>query len=210
MTASVEPSSGYLNRQPKVAGEASCILVNVQMSDALHVGHPGHFELKSLEKHELDLFIKSQLMPAYLKLCGINEYLLSALQDYLQLNRLTEHVHRNTRCASKTESRYEIIPNLEFQPHASLIEYDKHKVAANLERQHYNNNIEESKNNLDIIHICYDWAQNVSIPYSLQQNNLSLWFWSWLCSLAWYKKIIILPEDVENIANYSSKGNNTL
>ncbi|RIB11419.1 hypothetical protein C2G38_2203475 [Gigaspora rosea] len=33
MTASVEPSGGYLNRKPKVAGEASCTLVNVQMLD---------------------------------------------------------------------------------------------------------------------------------------------------------------------------------
>ena len=32
MAASVEPSGGYLNRQPKVAGEASCTLVNVRMS----------------------------------------------------------------------------------------------------------------------------------------------------------------------------------
>ena len=33
MAARVGPSGGYLNRQPKVAGEASCTLVNVQMSD---------------------------------------------------------------------------------------------------------------------------------------------------------------------------------
>ena len=35
MAASVEPLGGYLNRQPKVAGVASCTLINVQISDAL-------------------------------------------------------------------------------------------------------------------------------------------------------------------------------
>ena len=29
MVASMEPSGGYLNRQPKVAGVASCTLINV-------------------------------------------------------------------------------------------------------------------------------------------------------------------------------------
>ena len=29
MAASVEPSGGYLNRQPKVAGKASCTFINV-------------------------------------------------------------------------------------------------------------------------------------------------------------------------------------
>ncbi|CAG8510218.1 13757_t:CDS:2 [Dentiscutata heterogama] len=79
-----------------------------------------HFELKALEEHELELFIKLQLLSfeitdeksdnktfkkytykfnynnslplcklAYLKLCGINSYLLYTLQSYLQLNRLT-------------------------------------------------------------------------------------------------------------------------
>ncbi|CAG8813126.1 30970_t:CDS:1, partial [Racocetra persica] len=35
-------------------------------------------------------------------------------------------------------------------------EYNKHKEAAELERWHYNNNIEESKNNSDITYVCYD------------------------------------------------------
>ncbi|CAG8492257.1 15423_t:CDS:2 [Gigaspora margarita] len=340
----------------------------------------------SLEEHELELFIKSQLMSfeisdeksknktqkhiyrynynnslllcktAYLKLCGINDYLLSTLQNHLQINGLTERVHGNTGHASKTESRvflefnitstikqfliqygtihglpsplrhqddsgvfiylptsqtytsvyneykknfylihdqpekiisystfkklwYEMVPNIRFQPPAIQVEYNGHKEAADLERQHYNNNIEESKNNLDITHICYDWAQNVSIPYSPQQvgvskganttlnmiyyflqkknpkkkklsvtcdncsgqnkNNLLLWFWSWLCSLNWYEEIVInfmLPghtkficdsffgqikkvyrdnrvniiDDVENIVNNLSKGNEAI
>jgi len=49
------------------------------------------------------------------------------------------------------------------------LEYEKHRKAAELERQHYNNNIIKSQNDLSIIHICYDWAQHVSIPYSPQQ-----------------------------------------
>ncbi|CAG8810613.1 25378_t:CDS:2, partial [Racocetra persica] len=168
-----------------------------------------HFELKALEEHELELFIKSQLMSfemTYLKLCGINDYLLSTLQNHLQINGLTERVHGNTDDSgvfiylptSQTYTSvynkykknfylihdqpekiisystfkklwYEMVPNLRFQPPASdlceictsfkakllaakkdideynkvQVEYNKHKEAADLERQHYNNNIEE-------------------------------------------------------------------
>ena len=38
------------------------------------------------------------------------------------------------------------------------LEYEEHRDAANLERQHYNNNIKKSKNDSSTIHICYDWA----------------------------------------------------
>ena len=48
-------------------------------------------------------------------------------------------------------------------------QYEEHYKAAELERQHYNNNIEKSRNDLSIAHICYDWAQNITIPYSPQQ-----------------------------------------
>lgn len=89
----------------------------------------------------------------------------------------------------------ELMPNLKFQPLASDLcdncvqfksklqlakrnideynnveaEFNEHKKMANLERDHYNNNIELSKSDLSIAHICYDWAQNVTIPYSPQQ-----------------------------------------
>jgi len=36
------------------------------------------------------------------------------------------------------------------------LEYEEHHNAANLERQHYNNNIKKSKNDSLTIHICYD------------------------------------------------------
>jgi len=49
------------------------------------------------------------------------------------------------------------------------LEYEEHHDAANLERQYYNNIIKKSKNDLSTIHIYYDWAQSISIPYSLQQ-----------------------------------------
>src|SRR6266542_3469907 len=46
------------------------------------------------------------------------------------------------------------------------LEYEKHHDAVNLKRQHYNNNIKKSKNDSSTIHICYDWAQSISILYS--------------------------------------------
>ncbi|KAF0476725.1 chaperonin: PROVISIONAL [Gigaspora margarita] len=210
----------------------------------------------SLEERELELFVKSQLTsfeisnekeknkiqkhtyrynynyflplcrPAYLELCGINNYLLSILQNHLQSNGLTERVYGNSRRASKTKSRVFldlsiILPIKQFLVQYGMIhglpsplqhqddsvprtsdlcevctsfkakllvtkqnvdeynevqaEYNKHKEAADLERKHYNNNIEESKNNPDIAHICYDWAQSVHIPFLPQQVG-SLYF----------------------------------
>ncbi|KAF0546606.1 chaperonin: PROVISIONAL [Gigaspora margarita] len=157
-----------------------------------------------------------------------------------------------------------MVPNLRFQPPASdfceictsfkakllvakqdideynkvQAEYNEHKEAADLERQHYNNNIEESKNNLNITHICYDWAQNVSIPYSPQQVG-SLYFKSTffvhifgVCKTSeqnhqlnfligenelpeGIKKVyrdnrVNIIDDIENIVNNSSKGNEAI
>ncbi|CAG8514419.1 10147_t:CDS:2 [Cetraspora pellucida] len=49
-------------------------------------------------------------------------------------------------------------------------EYNLHRTNATIERQHYNNNISMSKQlEFNIVHICYDWAQNVQIPYLPQQ-----------------------------------------
>ncbi|PKK60005.1 hypothetical protein RhiirC2_719416 [Rhizophagus irregularis] len=90
---------------------------------------------------------------------------------------------------------HDTMPNLKFQPPASDIcetcaefkakmlaaksnideyntiknQYEEHQEVADLERQHYNDNIKKSKHDLSIAHICYDWAQNVTIPYSPQQ-----------------------------------------
>ena len=48
-------------------------------------------------------------------------------------------------------------------------QFDLHKIQADLKCEHYNQNIILSKTDNNVTHICYDWAQNVSIPYSLQQ-----------------------------------------
>jgi hypothetical protein len=90
---------------------------------------------------------------------------------------------------------HELIPNLKFQSPASDLcdncemfkakmvvaksddeeyekikkEYEEHHERAYHERMHYNNNIEKSKTDSSFLHICYDWAQNVGIPYSPQQ-----------------------------------------
>ena len=90
---------------------------------------------------------------------------------------------------------HEMVPNLKFQsPGSDLcetcenfkakiqtekhnaneyeqlkIQFENHKILAQNERQNYNNNINRSGNNSSVTHICYDWAQNVFIPYSPQQ-----------------------------------------
>ena len=48
-------------------------------------------------------------------------------------------------------------------------DYEEHLAAADHERQHYNKTIEKCKNDSTSTHICYDYAQSVSAPYSPQQ-----------------------------------------
>ncbi|CAG8797406.1 12926_t:CDS:1, partial [Racocetra fulgida] len=61
--------------------------------------------------------------PAYLKLYGINDYLLSTLQNHLQSNGLTERVHGNSRRASKTESRVFLDLNITLPIKQFLVQY---------------------------------------------------------------------------------------
>jgi hypothetical protein len=271
-----------------------------------------------------------------------NESYTSVYKKYME-HYYFEHDENEKIISYSTFRRlwHELIPNLKFQSPASDLcetceeykakmrlaksdidkyndiknQYEKHHKAAELERNHYNNNIERSKSDLSIAHICYDWAQNVTIPYSPQQigtiyfksayavhlfgvckteggknhqinfviaedefpkgvakganttlnmvyqaikifakngkkdlhvtcdnciaqnkNNLSLFFWSWLCMLGWYNNITInfmIPghtkficdaffgqikinyrnqkvntvDNIEDIVNKSSKGN---
>ena len=87
-----------------------------------------HLEICSLEKTELDLFLKAQLLSfevtnnesklknsykynfnasfpicktVYLKLNNITEYKLSAIQKHLQEDKLRERIHGNTGYSSK-------------------------------------------------------------------------------------------------------------
>ncbi|CAG8760623.1 13586_t:CDS:2, partial [Gigaspora margarita] len=48
-------------------------------------------------------------------------------------------------------------------------QYDQYCNVVDRERQYYNDNINKSTKDLSIAHICYNWAQYVSVPYSLQQ-----------------------------------------
>ncbi|CAB5384961.1 unnamed protein product [Rhizophagus irregularis] len=95
-----------------------------------------YIELKSLDKKELELVIKAQLMvfeitneksdntnsntqryrycynaslplckPAFLKLCGINDYLLGTLQNHLHTEGLSERIHGNIGRIPMTDNR---------------------------------------------------------------------------------------------------------
>ncbi|CAG8565043.1 5554_t:CDS:2 [Cetraspora pellucida] len=167
-----------------------------------------------LEEHELELFIKSQLMafaitdeksnnktsikhtykfnynnslpfckPIYLKLCEINSYLLFTLQSHLQLNRLTKCVYENTEHAFKTELRPHasdlcevctsfkaklLVAKQDIDKYSKVqVEYNEHKKAANLKRQHYNNNVEEN-NHVNII----DDIKNIIISSSKENDAI--------------------------------------
>ncbi|GES97024.1 hypothetical protein GLOIN_2v1842132 [Rhizophagus clarus] len=226
-----------------------------------------YIEYKSLEKKELELVIKTQLMtleitneksdnstttnlqrykycynttlplcrPVFLKMCGINDYLLRTLMDHLHAKGLSERIHGNMGRIPKTDNRafvnsditfplkqflvqYSCIHGLpsplrhrndsntfiyfptnrtytSFQQLASdlcetceefkaklkvvksdadeygkvQVQYENHQKVAKLECQHYNDNINKSKDDFTIAHVCYDWAQNIFIPYSPQQ-----------------------------------------
>ena len=49
------------------------------------------------------------------------------------------------------------------------LQYNHHYSRANMERQYYHHNINICNTLDNVIHICYDWAQNVPIPFSPQQ-----------------------------------------
>ena len=98
------------------------------------------FQLKGLDKNELDLCIKTQLMvfksndendetkrldynyqynssipicqPVFLKLCGFSKIKLSALQDHLRTDGLIDRIHGNTNKVPQNKSR--VIVNFEI------------------------------------------------------------------------------------------------
>ncbi|CAG8480525.1 2339_t:CDS:1 [Dentiscutata heterogama] len=94
---------------------------------------------KTLKKHTYKYNYNSSLplcKPVYLKLCRINEYLLSTLQNHLQSNELTERVHRNTRHASKMESRVFLDFNITFAIKQFLVQYGAiHEFLSSLRHQ---------------------------------------------------------------------------
>ncbi|CAG8790516.1 26185_t:CDS:2, partial [Racocetra persica] len=94
---------------------------------------------KTSEKHTYKFNYNNSLplcKPAYLKLCGMNSYLLFTLQTHLQLNRLTERVYRNTRRVAKTESRVFLDFNITFPIKQFLIQYGTiYKLSSPLQHQ---------------------------------------------------------------------------
>ena len=82
-------------------------------------------------------------------------------------NQLTPHIKFLNTYSDLCETceTYRLQPlNDEIQ-----FNYEEHIAAASHERQHYNKTIEKCKNDPTSVHICYDWAQSVSAPYSPQQ-----------------------------------------
>ncbi|CAG8454451.1 14350_t:CDS:2 [Dentiscutata heterogama] len=109
------------------------------------------FQIRGLEKSELVLFLKAQLMafeinnknvesqrqnyrynynaslllckPVFLKLCGINNHFLLAIQKHLQENGLTERTHRNTGCIFKLKSKVYLDSSITFSVKCFLKQY---------------------------------------------------------------------------------------
>ncbi|CAG8476100.1 6742_t:CDS:2 [Racocetra fulgida] len=101
-----------------------------------------HFQIRALEKPELELFLKAQLMafeitnkneesqrqnyrynynaslllckPVFLKLCGISDHFLLAIQKHLQEKGLTERTHGNTGRVPKLKSKVFLDSSITF------------------------------------------------------------------------------------------------
>ncbi|CAB4377947.1 unnamed protein product [Rhizophagus irregularis] len=113
-----------------------------------------YIELKSLDKKELELVIKAQLMvfeitneksdntnsniqryrycynsslplckPAFLKLCGINDYLLGTLQNHLHTEGLSERIHGNIGRIPMTDNRVFLNFEITFPLKQFLVQY---------------------------------------------------------------------------------------
>ncbi|GES85753.1 hypothetical protein GLOIN_2v1884495 [Rhizophagus clarus] len=203
-----------------------------------------YIEYKSLEKKELELVIKTQLMtleitneksdnstttnlqrykycynttlplcrPVFLKMCGINDYLLRTLMDHLHAKGLSERIHGNVGRIPKTDNRAFVNSDITFSLKQFLVQYSCiHSLPSPLRHRNDSNTFiylptdrtytsfqqpasdlcetcEEfkaklkvaksdmkSKDDFTIAHVCYDWVQNVFIPYLPQQVS-SIYF----------------------------------
>ena len=67
------------------------------------------------------------------------------------------------------KSKMQVIKNDADEYKKLKTEFENHKILAQNECQHYINNVNKSGSDSSVAHICYDWAQNVFIPYSPQQ-----------------------------------------
>ncbi|GES88885.1 hypothetical protein GLOIN_2v1884495 [Rhizophagus clarus] len=101
----------------------------------------------------------------YLKLCNLNDYKLSTLQNHYQENGLTERIHRNTGHASRRNSRVFVDFNITSSIKQYLTQYG---IINGLPSPMRHRN--DSRN---FIYLPtgenYMIAQNVTIPYSPQQ-----------------------------------------
>ncbi|CAG8795005.1 1082_t:CDS:1, partial [Racocetra persica] len=111
-----------------------------------------YFQVRALEKSELELFLKAQLMafeisddkvevhqkhyyrycynyslplckPAFLKLYMINEYFLSAMQEHLKNEGITERIHGNTGHVPKIKSKVFLDSSITFPVKHFLEQY---------------------------------------------------------------------------------------
>ncbi|CAG8734736.1 16380_t:CDS:2 [Dentiscutata erythropus] len=110
-----------------------------------------HFQIRALEKPELELFLKAQLMafeitnkneesqrqnyrynynvslllckPVFLKLCGISDHFLLAIQKHLQEKGLTKRTHGNTGRVPKLKSKVFLDSSITFPVKRFLEQY---------------------------------------------------------------------------------------
>ncbi|KAF0375117.1 chaperonin: PROVISIONAL [Gigaspora margarita] len=103
----------------------------------------------------------------YLKLIGIgNDYLIQVKKN-LVTKGLVERVHGNTKRIPKIKNHTTINQTVSTLVLHLLVRRSKQK--AEKEWEYYRSNILTSTILPDTGHVCYDWAQNVPVPYSPQQ-----------------------------------------
>jgi hypothetical protein len=85
-------------------------------------------------------------------------------------HQLTPNIKFQSAASDLCETFKQSLKHVNNEDEKENIKFDfyQHRNAAELERQHYNKINEESKND-SITHICYDWAQSLTAPYSPRQ-----------------------------------------
>ncbi|CAG8825058.1 37777_t:CDS:2, partial [Gigaspora margarita] len=96
-------------------------------------------------------------------------------KDYTKLLPYIKFMTPGTDLCETCEMLKAEIRSANYNEEKELIQkrLDDHKQKAEIEREYYHNNILTSTILPDTGHVCYDWAQNVPVPYSPQQIGTS-------------------------------------
>ncbi|CAB5362839.1 unnamed protein product [Rhizophagus irregularis] len=112
--------------------------------------------------------------PAYLKLCNLSDYKLSALQTHLQENGLTERTHGNTGCVSRRNLRVFVDFNITSSIKEFLTQYGTiHGLPSPMRHQNDSGNFIYLPTNENYTLIYNKYKEHYCLEHSENENIIS-------------------------------------